>query len=116
MKSGRLRQRVQIQKLTFGTPDPVTGHPGTETWVNVFSSKVPAEVLEGPGREPYMAGTIQAETTARINLRWFSTTKHALMKMRILWEGRVFNIISAETDATGRREWRLRCQDGVDDG
>lgn len=115
MKAGRLRQRIVIEQRVRGTPDPVDGHVPI-TWQPITLETIPAEVLEGPGREPYMSGTIQAETTARINFRYFPVDKQELMKMRILWDGNVFDIISAERDATGRREWRLRCKDGINDG
>lgn len=115
MNAGRLRHRVIIEQLVFGDPDPVTGE-SQSFWAPIFDTPIPAEVLEGPGREPYAAGTIQAETTARINMRWFDVDKHELMRMRVLWDGQVFAIASAERDATARKEWRLRCVDGMNDG
>lgn len=74
---------------------------------------VPAEVLTGPGREFNAGGQVNAETTARINLRWFNGLDPA---WRILWDGHTYNIGSIETDATARREYRLRCTGGVNDG
>lgn len=74
---------------------------------------VPAEVLTGPGREFNAGGQVQAETTARINLRWFNGLDPS---WRIEWDGHVYNIGSIETDATARREYRLRCTGGVNDG
>lgn len=112
MLTNRLRHRVAIQEKTQ-TQDPVTGEI-TVTWANVAGlASVPAEVLTGPGREFIESGARQAETTARINMRWFAGL---LPVWRILWDGRVYNIMSIETDATARREWRLRCTDGVNDG
>ena len=116
MQPGRLRQRIAIQEQVTAQ-DPVTGEE-THTWQNVVLgslelSEVPAEVLTGPGREFRESGTTQAETSARINLRWFPGL---LPTWRILWDGRVYNIQSIETDATARREWRLRCIDGLTDG
>lgn len=85
----------------------------------------PAQVLTGPGRERHAAGTKLAETTARINLRWFPGLNES---WRILWPhdgtfdsdgvfgGKVYDIISMETDLTARREYRLRCKDGLSDG
>lgn len=74
---------------------------------------VPAEVLTGPGREFNAGGQVQAETTARINLPWFPGLDP---EWRILWDGHVYNIGSIETDVTARREYRLRCSGGVNDG
>lgn len=114
MSAGRYRHRIEIQELRYGKPDPVTGH-SEKGWHPLFS-KVPAEVLTGPGREPFAAGTIQAETTARINFRWFSIKDTDLMKCRILWDGNIYDIQSVDRDRTGRVEWRTRCKDGLSDG
>ena len=85
----------------------------------------PAEVLTGPGREQHAAGTKLAETTARMNLRWFPGLSP---EWRILWphdgdfdsdgvfSGKVYDILSIETDRTDRREYRLRCKHGMTDG
>lgn len=117
MLAYRMRHRIEFQRQVH-TQDPVTGEVIT-TWEAVlFSgrSDVPAEVLTGPGRELIAADAQQAETTARINCRWFPVDRLELYTWRILWDGRVYNITSAETDATARREWRLRCSDGLTDG
>lgn len=74
---------------------------------------VPAEVLTGPGREFNAADAKQAETSARINCRWFGDVDPA---WRVLWDGRTYEILSVEFDATGRRETRLRVREGVTDG
>lgn len=74
---------------------------------------VPAEVLTGAGKEFVASGTKNADTTARINLRWFPGLQQ---DWRVLWDGRVYDIQSLETDVTGRREWRIRCVDGPSEG
>lgn len=117
MLAHRLRHRIAFQRPVH-TQDTATGAI-TTSWEAVrFSGQctVPAEVLTGPGRELIAAGAKQAETTARINCRWFPVDHLELYQWRILWDGRVYNIISAETDATARREWRLRCSDGLTSG
>ena len=117
MLSHRLRHRIAFQEQVK-VQDPDTGAVKL-TWKNARIdpdtelSSVPAEVLTGPGREWVGSGTINAETSARINLRWFPGLKSS---WRILWDGRIYNIQSIETDATGRQEWRLRCVDGPSDG
>ena len=112
MQPGRLRHRITFQE-PVREQDPVSG-ASVNTWATIAGyDQVPAEVLTGPGREFRAAGAIQAETTARINLRWFPGL---LPTWRILWDGRIYNIRSIEVDATGRREYRLRCEDGVNDG
>lgn len=117
MRSSRLRHRIEIQKLVMGEPDPNTGHSKNE-WVNIFGDgiRVPAEVLDGAGREPFMAGTIQAETDARITFRHFAISRADLMKCRIVYQGIYYDVIDAARDATLRREWRVRCKEGANDG
>ena len=77
---------------------------------------VPAEVLTGPGREFQGGAATQSETAVRINLRWFPASEREMAAWRILWDGRVYNITSADTDSTARREWRLRATDGPSEG
>ncbi len=117
MLSSRLRHRIEFQELTE-EQDSETGASIT-TWQTAYLDSdtpldsVPAEVLTGPGREFRNSGTTQADATARINLRWFPGL---LETWRILWDGRIYNIQSIETDITARREYRLRCTDGASDG
>jgi SPP1 family predicted phage head-tail adaptor len=111
--SARLRQRITLQQQEQ-EQDSETGAV-THTWVTVYDS-VPAEVLTGPGREFRESSATQSETTARITIRWFDVDRIAMYSWRILWDGRVYNIYSVDTDLTGRREWRFRCSDGVNDG
>jgi head-tail adaptor len=117
MLSQRLRHRIHIQE-PVDTQDPVTGDV-TRTWATFALDSdtpldsVPAEVLTGPGREIHAAGTKLAETTARINMRWFPGLRE---DMRILWLDSVYDIVSIEMDATARREYRIRVRDGASDG
>lgn len=112
----RYRHRVEIQEKVEEQDSD-----GAVSWVwqtleldsNTPLNAVPAEVLTGPGREPNLADTKLAETTARINLRWFPGL---LPTHRIIWDGRTYEIISIETDATARRSYRVRCKDGLTDG
>lgn len=111
--SARLRQRITLQSQEQ-SQDSETGDV-VITWVDEYTN-VPAEVLTGAGREFRDANTTQSETTARITIRWFDVDRIAMYAWRILWDGRVYNIYSVETDITARREWRIRCTDGVNDG
>lgn len=114
---GRYRHRIHIQQ-PVDQQNATTGVI-TRTWSTVYlDSDTPldalaAEVLTGPGRELHAAGTKLAETTARIRFRWFEGLDPT---MRIQWGGKVFDILSIETDSTGRREYWLNCKDGISDG
>lgn len=109
---GKYRHRVTIQHRVT-TRDPADGSEVLSDWLT-FTGNVPAEVLTGAGRELVAANAEQAEITARINMRWFPGLTS---QMRILWDGMVFAIEAPpETDSTARREWRVRCSDGLNDG
>jgi head-tail adaptor len=117
MLSHRLRHRIAVQEQVE-TQNSNTGAVSV-TWETVWLDSnteldsVPAEVLTGQGREWFQSETRLNESSARINLRWFPGLTQ---KMRIVWEGQPFNIHSIETDATARREYRLRCTTGANDG
>jgi len=117
MLTYRLRHRVAVQEQ-IETQNTTTGAMSI-AWENVMLNTdtvldaVPAEVLTGAGREFDQSGAIQGEIVARINMRWFPDLTQS---MRILWDGKVFNIHSIETDLTGRQEYRLKCTAGVNDG
>lgn len=107
---GKYRHRVTFEHQVT-TRDPGDGSE-LVAW-EVFVANVPAEVLTGPGREFNAANAEQAETVARMNVRWFPGLTS---DMRALWDGRVYNLKPPETDSTGRREYRIQCTDGVNDG
>jgi SPP1 family predicted phage head-tail adaptor len=110
MLAQRLRHRVTVQQQV---PEVTTYGEGVGYfWADVYTA-VPAEVLTGPGREFNAADAKQAETTARITLRWFPGLDPS---MRIVWEGKHYDILSIELDVTARREYRLRCKEGTSDG
>lgn len=114
--AARLRHRVEFQEQTTtrnSEGDAVTTWATAELDSDTPLDSVPAEVLTGPGREFIEAGQKQGTTAARITVRWFPGL---MLSWRVLWDGRTYNIESAETDITGRREWRLKCSEGANDG
>jgi len=111
MMAHRLRQRILIEAAQR-VQNTTTGDVAT-VWATLYEN-VPAEVLTGAGRDAIAAGANQNEATCRINIRWFDISRTDLVNCRITWEGRLFGIVSAEQDVTGRREWRLTCQEGME--
>ena len=101
--------------------DAVTGEV-TKSWAAVSLDdgnqliNVPAEVLTGVGKETLQSDSNQENLSARINMRWFPADMIEMYRWRIRWNGILYNIKSVETDLTGRREWRLRCDAGLTDG
>lgn len=119
----RLRHRITFKAQGGPIRDengyPIPGSGGLQTVVLPDGTRledVPAEVLTGPGKEWVGSGAPQSETSARINLRWFPANERDMAAWIVLWDGRVYNIQSVETDATARREWRLRVVDGPTEG
>lgn len=107
---GKYRHRVTIEQQQE-TRDGMGGV--VVAWV-LFAADVPAEVLTGAGREAIAADQQQATIAARINLRYLPGL---MAKMRIVWDGRVFNIEGEpDLDPTGRREMRCKCSAGMNDG
>jgi head-tail adaptor len=116
MQSHRLRHRIAFQ-----TADEVQDSEGeivktynTLSVDGVDYDSVPAEVLTGQGRNKVASGAEQNEYDCRINVRWFNITFPDLLECRIAWEGRFYEIVSAEMDITARREWRLSCKSGAE--
>lgn len=105
----RLRHRITFQQQVAERDEDGVLHT---TWQDM-QDDVPAEVLTGAGREFNASGQVQAEVAARITCRWFPGLEAS---WRILWDGLIYNIATFDTDATGRREWRIRCTAGVNDG
>lgn len=114
MSAGRYRHRITIDHKVesrdgYGAP-VIDWQP--------FATDVPAEVLTGPGRELRAANAPVDEVAARISFRYVSGIDQA---MRVRWlhetgEELAFNIRSIEFDRTGRRETRLICVAGADEG
>lgn len=112
----RLRHRVTFQEqVTERDSEGVEVTNWQTVWLDSDTelADVPAEVLTGPGREAVIAGQVNADTVARITVRWFPGLSQS---WRILWEGLIYNIRTFDTDATARREWRIRCTEGMNDG
>ncbi|WPG35136.1 phage head closure protein [Variovorax sp. EBFNA2] len=110
MLAPKYRHRVTIQDQV-SVQDQSAGDE-TLQWVDVYVD-VPAECLTGAGREAIHAQTVEAPTDARINFRWLPGVEQ---RMRVVWDGANYNITGMDTDSTGRRELRLKCQKGLTDG
>lgn len=112
LKVGRYRHVIDLQHKILGEPDPLSGHQA-ETWASFSAQPIPAEVLTGPGRELRAAGAEMAETDARIAMPYLPGVTQ---QMRVLWDGKIYNITGIEYDATARREIRITCVEGRNDG
>lgn len=119
MRIQRLRHRVEVQEQITTLNSSGEQNKVWQTFVlddGTVLDSVPAEVLLGPGRNPapFLASQQQESVDARIMMAWFPGLTGV---MRIVWDVRVFDQIGEpSSDLTGRREWRLLCRTGLNDG
>lgn len=110
MMSHKLRHRITIQHKTR-TQDPETGEL-TEGWADFATTWASVEPLSA--REFIAAQSTQSKISARIVIRYRSGIDAS---MRILHDGRVYNIEGVLPDNKSGREWlTLPCSEGVNDG
>jgi SPP1 family predicted phage head-tail adaptor len=110
MLAHKLRHRVTVQALEVSI-DSNTGAQ-TETWVN-FAQNEPAEIYPLSGREFIAAQAVQAGISTRFVLRWRNDLTES---MRIVHEGKYYNIKSILPDPSLRRHLTILCDSGVNNG
>ena len=102
MQSGRLDQRITIERVTYtqtGTGDVI------ETWSLLAEVWAAVEPLNG--REYFAANAVQSETTTRIRLRYLADLN---VVDRINHEGTLYNINSIINPPSGDAELVLMCR------
>lgn len=110
MRIGALRHRVTIEQPVTAR-DPLTGDL-VESW-STYAGNVPAEIVPLSGREFLQSGANQAELTARATVRWDANLRTT---MRLIHEGRVYQITAVLPDPSFRRHATLMLGTGVSDG
>lgn len=115
MLSQRLRHRVDIQALSIAQQH--TAGERVETWASILTSDepdgVPADVVPLSGREFVAAQSVQAAVNTRITLRYRTDVQPA---MRVVHEGRYYNIRAVLPDPSLRRHLTLMCEEGPSRG
>ncbi len=109
MRSGAYRHRIDLQVNNKTR----TANGGFKDKWEDFAIGVPAECLTGGGREPDAANSKRSEADLRVNFRWFEGVNSQL---RLVWNGVIYDITSIDLDATARRECRLTCKTGLNQG
>jgi SPP1 family predicted phage head-tail adaptor len=106
----KLRHRVNIQRLDIF----IDSNDGSqvEEWVN-FAQNEPAEIYPLSGREFIAAQAVQAGISTRFILRWRNDLTES---MRIVHEGKYYNIKSILPDPSLRRHLTILCDSGVNNG
>ena len=98
MRAGTLRHRVTLQRKTQ-TQNPLTGAMVT-TWVPVATVWAAVEPLSA--REFLSAQAVQSDVSVRITVRYRPGITAA---MRLLHDGKVYNITGVLADKTSGREY-----------
>lgn len=93
-----LNRRVEIQRLVYGEPNPITGHRA-ETWVQV--AVVFAKVEPLVGREFFAAAATQAELTVKFTMRYRADMRSA---DRLIFDGDIYNISAVMNIKSRNRE------------
>jgi len=108
LRSGELNRRITIQQRdseqnTFGQQ--------LLTWSDVLICWAGIEQMQG--RELEMAQAINAETTHRVTIRYRAGITPA---MRVLYQGRVLNVLSVLDIDTAHVALHLMCSGGLNQG
>lgn len=113
IRAGALGQRITLQQRSI--EQDVTGGQ-LSTWTDIAT--VWAEVMPLSGRELITAQSINSETSHQITLRWQSAFANpkALAAMRVVFNGRYFNITAAINEDEGNRILTLMATEGLNDG
>lgn len=102
----RLRHRVEIQTPTVSRD---SNGDIVRAW-STFAASVPAEILEGAGKESSSGGQPVSDIAARVTIRYRAGVVHG---MRILHADRVYHIQSSYRDAKLAAWQTLICTDGA---
>ena len=113
LRAGALGQRITLQQRAVAQ-DATGGQ--LATWSDVAT--VWAEVVPLSGRELIAAQAVASETSHQITMRWqpaFANPK-TVAAMRVVMNGRCFNINAAINEDERNRALTLLVAEGVNDG
>jgi SPP1 family predicted phage head-tail adaptor len=105
IRSGVLRNAGMLQDRSK-VRDPDTGDQST-VWIDVRKVRFSLEATGG--REIEVAGQVRAQSTFQIVMRWIPGVKTT---MRILCEGRIFNITNINDVENRHRELDITAIEG----
>ena len=111
LQAGKLTQRITLQAPTIGKG---TSGGITKAWADV-AANVPAAVrhLSGNERQASSAGGQVAEARTEFTVRYRAGVT---AKMRVLYEGAVYNIRHVSDYMAKHESLLLTCDTGVNDG
>lgn len=106
MNAGELKHQISIQQSTVGHGSDYGGP--TETWATIAT--IPASKAHKTSREFYAAQKISAEITDLFMIRFrYGVTA----KMRLIHDGKTYDIVGAPDPDGRRREIHLFCKEIV---
>jgi SPP1 family predicted phage head-tail adaptor len=108
MRAGTLRRQITIQSRS-STPD--TFGQSVRTWSNLVTTWADIEPLSG--RELEVARAVQPEVTHQVTIRYRTGLTDV---MRIVYQGRYFNINSILDVGMRHEILQMLCTEGLDDG
>lgn len=108
MKIGKLRHRITIQEYTE-TRDSFGAE--IKNWTD--KAFVYASVTPVSGREYYAASQVHSEVTAKVLIRYLPGIEST---MRVLFDGRVFEILSVINTEEKNTELVLMCKETSGNG
>lgn len=112
MMAGRLRHKVTIERLVAGSPQQFgTGEPD-DAWT-AYLSDIWATVEPLSGRELFAAQEHLAEVSTRVRLRY---RDGITAQMRVVFEGRYYNVGAVIDRELRHRELELLCTEGANEG
>src|SRR5689334_20690008 len=111
IRAGKLRHRVTIQSLVAGSPQQKPSGEPDVAWTDLVTCWASVEPLKG--RELFAAQEHHSEIEVRIRIRYRSGISSA---MRVVFEGKYYNIAATLDPDIRHRELELLCMQGVNDG
>jgi SPP1 family predicted phage head-tail adaptor len=113
MRGADLRHRITFQSRS-ATPDEYGGQ--ADTWSDSIPN-VAAGIETLKGRELIAAQAINNESTSLITTRYFASFNTITSTaMRIVFNGRIFNILDATNVNERNRELQFLCSEGLSQG
>lgn len=111
MRAGSLRHRVQFQSLVV---EMDSDGAQVETWVDLFQSLTPAEIIALSGRALIAAQAVQSKVNSIIKVRYRSEYRASI---RGLHRGQIYNVEAVIPDPkSGIKYLSLQCSSGVNEG
>jgi SPP1 family predicted phage head-tail adaptor len=109
VRGGDFNRRIAIQQRSSGTPDSFG--QASQTWTDLLQCWARIEPLSG--RELVLAQAQSAEVTHLVEIMYRPTVTAA---MRVVYQGRIFNVLSVIDPDMAHVTLELLCSEGLNKG